>query len=173
MESTKLFGGKFLEVYVDTIKRNNKEIKWERCSRKNDTKAVMIVPYHVKKNKWIMIQEWRVPINGYEIGFPAGLIDGNESVENAIIREMKEETGLDVININRISPFTYSSSGMTDEAVAIAYVEVDGEVSNKFLEPTEDIIPLLVSKEEIKKLMKQPELKWGSKAWIICDHISQ
>jgi hypothetical protein len=30
---------------------------------------------------------------------------------------------------------------------------------------------MLVSKNEIEKLMKQPDLKWGSKAWLICKDI--
>ena len=171
MQSKLMYSGKFLEIYEDEHDNGKKIVKWERCSRKNNTKAVMIIPYHISKEKYVMIQEYRVPIEGYEIGFPAGLIDGDESIENAIKREMKEETGLDLVYIKEISPFTYSSSGMTDEAVAIAFVDVDGEVSDKFLEPSEDIIPMLVSKNEIEKLMKQPDLKWGSKAWLICNNI--
>ena len=171
MQSKLMYSGKFLEIYEDEHDNGKKIVKWERCSRKNNTKAVMIIPYHISKEKYVMIQEYRVPIEGYEIGFPAGLIDGDESIENAIKREMKEETGLDLVYIKEISPFTYSSSGMTDEAVAIAFVDVDGEVSDKFLEPSEDIIPMLVSKNEIEKLMKQPYLKWGSKAWLICNNI--
>ena len=100
-----------------------------------------------------MIQEFRVPIKDYEIGFPAGLIEENENIEDAIRRELKEESGLNLVSISEISPFTYSSSGMTDEAVAIAFVNVDGEVSDKFLEPSENIIPMLVSSDEINKLM--------------------
>ncbi len=171
--STKLYDGKFLDIYIDTYKKDDKIIKWERCSRKNNTKVVMIVPYHVSKQKYLMIQEFRIPIRDYEIGFPAGLIEENENIEDAIKRELKEETGLDLVSIKEISPFTYSSSGMTDEAIAIAFVDVDGEISDKFLEPSEDIIPMLVSKEEIEKLMKQPDLKWGSKAWLICKEIVQ
>ena len=166
-----MYSGKFLEIYEDEHDNGKKLVKWERCSRKNNTKAIMIVPYHVSKEKYVMIQEYRVPIEGYEIGFPAGLIDGDESIENTIKREMKEETGLDVIKIKKISPFTYSSSGMTDEAVAIAFVDVDGEISDKFLEPSEDIIPMIISKDEIKKLLNLEDLKWGSKAWIICNNI--
>lgn len=171
MKSKLLYSGKFLEIYEDEHDNGKKLLKWERCSRKNNTKAVMIVPYHVSKEKYLMIQEFRIPIRDYEIGFPAGLIEENENIEDAISRELKEETGLDLVSIKEISPFTYSSSGMTDEAVAIAFVDVDGEVSDKFLEPSEDIIPMLVSKNEIEKLMKQPDLKWGSKAWLICNNI--
>lgn len=173
IKTSKVYDGKFLDIFIDTYFNGKKVLNWERCSRKNNTKAVMIVPYHVSKEKYVMIQEYRVPIKNYEIGFPAGLIDGNESIENAIKREMKEETGLDVIEIKKISPFTYSSSGMTDEAIAIAYVNVDGEISDKFLEPSEDIIPMIVSKVEIKRLLSLKDLKWGSKAWLICNEISK
>lgn len=168
METEKLFSGKFLEIYEDTYDNGKKIVKWERCSRKNNVKAVMIVPYHVEEHKCVMIQEYRIPIRDYELGFPAGLIESNESIENAVKREIKEETGLDLINIYKLSPFTYSSSGMTDEAVAIAFVDVKGEISDKFLEPSEDIIPMMVSIDQMKELLNDSSIKWGSKAWLIC-----
>ena len=173
MQNKLMYSGKFLEIYEDEYDNGKTLLKWERCSRKKNTKAVMIVPYHISKEKYLMIQEFRVPIKDYEIGFPAGLIEENENIEDAIRRELKEESGLNLVSISEISPFTYSSSGMTDEAVAIAFVHVDGEVSDKFLEPSENIIPMLVSSDEINKLMKLPDLKWGSKAWLICKYIKE
>ena len=171
MESKKVYDGKFLDIFVDTYDNGKKILNWERCARKNDTKAVMIVPYHVEENKYIMIKEFRIPIKDYELGFPAGLIEKDESVENAIKREIKEETGLDLVHINKISPFTYSSSGMTDEAVSIAFVEVKGKLSDKFLEESEDIVPMFVSIDEINKLLNDQSIKWGSKAWLICNFV--
>lgn len=169
----KVYNGKFLDMYIDTHINGKKVIQWERCSRKGNTKAVMIVPYYLEKEKYVMIKEYRIPIKDYEVGFPAGLIEQNESIENAIKRELKEETGLDLVAITKISPFTYSSSGMTDEAVAIAFVEVKGELTNKFLEQTEDISQKLVSIDEMQDMLKDNTIKWGSKAWLICDNIVQ
>jgi len=171
MESKKVYDGKFLDIFIDTYDNGKKILNWERCSRKNDTKAVMIVPYHVTQHKYVMIQEFRVPIKDYEVGFPAGLIEPNEFVEEAVEREIKEETGLDLVRINKISPFTYSSSGMTDEAVTIAFVDVKGNLSNKFLEPSEDIIPMIISINQIKKMLDDENFKWGSKAWLICNFL--
>lgn len=169
--STKVYDGKFLDMYVDTYIDGNKIKNWERCSRKGKTNAVMIVAKHIRTNKYVMISEFRIPINAREIGFPAGLIEPNETVEDTVKREIKEETGLDLVEIQTISPLVYNTSGMTDEGVYIAYVTVDGEISNQYMEENEDIIQMIVSKEEIKNLLDDKNNKWGAKAWIICNNI--
>lgn len=167
------YSGKFLELYTDKcITDDGKEVNWERCSRKNDTKAVMIVPYHITEKKFVMISEYRVPIKGKEIGFPAGLIDKpNEPIEEVIKRELKEETGLDLVNILTISPFVYSTAGMTDESIAIAYVLVDGIPSTEFLQESEEITTFFASKDQLANLLKYNNANWGAKAWIICNNI--
>ena len=44
------YEGKFLDFHTDTFLTNDqKEVKWECVSRKNNIKAVMIVPYHIEK----------------------------------------------------------------------------------------------------------------------------
>ena len=166
--NTKVYSGRFLDIYIDTLIKDNKVVEWERCSRKNKTNAVMIVAKHIQNNKYVLISEFRMPINDREIGFPAGLIEENESIETTIKRELKEETGLDLINIVAISPLAYNSSGMTDEGVYIAYVLVDGEISQINLQDNEDIETFLLNKDEINNLLQDKQVKWGSKAWLIC-----
>lgn len=170
MKSEPLYHGNFLDMNLVTMTNSKgKEIKWECVSRKNKTNAVVIVPYHIQKKKFVYISEFRIPINGHEICFPAGLLDKeNESFEDTVARELKEETGLELVKIRRVSPKGYNSAGMTDEAVSIVYADVNGELSNKFQEDTEDIRAFLMSKEEIRYLLKM-NVKWGSKAWIISD----
>ena len=81
MKSKKVYDGKFLDIFIDTYEKDGKIINWERCSRKNKTNAVMIVAKHITKQKYVMISEFRIPINAREFGFPAGLIEEGESIE--------------------------------------------------------------------------------------------
>src|SRR4029077_17505743 len=70
-----------------------------------------------------VIREYRVTLQAYEFTFPAGLLEPDEPIENAIRRELKEETGLDLLEIDSISPLTYSSSGLSDETAKVAFVK--------------------------------------------------
>ena len=80
-------------------------------------------------------------INKYIYELPAGLIDNNEDIETSVRRELKEETGLDLISINKINSKDklYLSPGMTDESVAFVYCLCDGEITDKYEEEDEDI----------------------------------
>lgn len=171
INSEKVYDGKFLDIYVDTLEKDNKQIKWQRCSRKNQTNAVMIVAYHQRYKKYLMISEYRIPIKGRQIGFPAGLIQENETIENTIIRQMKQESGLDVVQILEISPLVYNTSGLTDEGVYIAYVVVDGNISKEYLQGDQDIQPFFAGRIEMEEMLQNKKLKFGAKAWIICTNI--
>ncbi|MGD8251830.1 MAG: NUDIX hydrolase [Desulfobacterales bacterium] len=80
--------------------------------------AVVIAATHAERRAVVVIEEFRVPLGGYQYGFPAGLVDPGETIEDAAVRELKEETGLDLVRISKISPPIYSSSGMTDESIS-------------------------------------------------------
>lgn len=172
IDTKKVYEGKFLSVFEDSFSNNDKTINWETVRRNgNDNGGVVIVPFHVKKNKYVLTKEFRIPIEDFEISFPAGLVEDNETIEETVKREILEETGLHVVNFIKISPMTYSTAGLTDEKSAIVFVNVDGEINDKFLQPSEEILPFFVSIDEMSKLLALPDLKWGSKAWLICENI--
>ena len=135
--------------------------------------AVVIVPYYWPKNSLVLTREYRVAIADYEYGFPAGLIDTDESIEKAAERELFEETGLTLTRVNKVSPPIYSSPGMTDEAVSLVYVDCEGAPSNKYNEDSEMIETLLLSLSDIERLLRNKSLKFGAKAWIILDGFIQ
>ena len=165
---------KFVSLYDVEYKNKNGEKKhWMVSSRKDKEElekiylenkedkidAVVICALHKSENKLVLINQYRVPINKYIYELPAGLVDNNENIETSVRRELKEETGLDLMSINKINSKDklYLSPGMTDESVAFVYCLCDGQLSDKYQEEDEDIKPLLISKEEAKNILESKD----------------
>ena len=162
---------KFLSLYdAKYTNKANKENHWIIASRKkyedlkeqyfngkkDDIDAVVIAALHKQSNKLVLVKQFRIPLNDYVYELPAGLIDANESIESTLERELKEETGLKLLEINEKlgRRQLYLSGGMTEESAALIYCTCEGEVSTDYLEADEDIEPILVDKEEAKKLLE-------------------
>ena len=118
--------------------------------------AVVIAALHKESNKLVLIKQFRVPLNDYVYELPAGLIDNNEKIDIAAVRELKEETGLSLIEINheKSKDKVFLSVGMTNESVALVYCTCKGVISNEYLEDDENIETILVSQVEAKELLK-------------------
>lgn len=124
--------------------------------------AVIIVASH--KDRLVITKEVRPIVGDYEYGFPAGLIDKDETAEQAAIREFKEETGLD-LQINVVSPpHLYSSAGLTNETIQFVIGEASGEPSRDHLEPGENIDVILADIAFIREIAYSGKAM-GAKAW--------
>lgn len=164
-------------VDISYLDKNGKPQNWSAVERPNETKAVVIVPIVGRDGsnpKLAITREYRVPIQGYEYGFPAGLLDKyDESPIDAAERELFEETGLRVLRVIRgPSPFVFNSPGLTNESCCMVSVEAYGEPSSKHTEDSEDITTLLLDRDGVKKLMLEAsdsQIMIGAKAWIIFD----
>ncbi len=75
---------------VDLEFSNGVRRRYERM-RPEGRAAVLIVP--IIDNCLVLIREYAVGIESYELGFPKGLIDAGESVQHAANRELMEEVG--------------------------------------------------------------------------------
>lgn len=173
---------KYLSLY-DATYENKKGDKrhWTIASRKNlqtlneqffqgkeeTVDAVVIAAIHEQSKKMVIIKQFRIPLNDYVYELPAGLVDDNEEAENAIARELKEETGLELVAINheKSRKKVYASAGMTDESLSMVYCSCKGKLSDKFLEDDEDIEAILISKEEAKSMLKN-DIKMDIKAYM-------
>jgi ADP-ribose pyrophosphatase len=178
IDSTKLTTLEWLNLFnVSYLDKNGEHKNWQIASRKKEPKcvakdfanpdAVVMVPFHKSKKKMVITKEYRVPLADYEYGFPAGLIDEGEKIQEAARRELKEETGLELTRFIKIGPPMYSSAGMTDESVSMVYIECDGEPSTEGNEGSENIQVLFVSREEALRLCEDASLKFDAKAWIV------
>lgn len=174
---------KFLSLYDAEYENKTGKLKhWTIASRKDFTvleeqyfkgreekiDAVIIAALHMSSQKLVLIRQFRVPLNGFVYELPAGLVDGDESMETSVKRELKEETGLELTHINyeRTRKSVYASAGMTDESAAIVFCTCDGIVSKKYLEEDEDIDTILLSQQEARELLGT-DVKIDMRAFIM------
>ncbi|MBW2178044.1 MAG: NUDIX hydrolase [Deltaproteobacteria bacterium] len=163
----------FEVAYVD---KNGQPKTWEVVSRKTTPKcitgdfippdAVVIVPFHRTEKKMVIIREYRVALAGFEYSLPAGLIDKEESIETASCRELKEETGLDITEILKISPPLNATAGMTDENFCMVYCQCEGSATADGNEGTETIETILVSPEDAAVLLADTKIRFDVKLWL-------
>ena len=152
-----------MTTYFDT---KGKRCEWDWVTRPKTKNAVMIAAQHINDGL-VLIKEYRVPIQNYEWGFPAGLIEEGEKPEACAVREFKEETGMDLRNIQEVSPVLYNSAGLTDEGVIIVIGEAYGEMSDKGHESSEEIEIHTMGPSRVKELMSEKGVCMGAKAWLL------
>ncbi|KHN80033.1 Putative nudix hydrolase 2 [Toxocara canis] len=116
------------------------------------------------KKYFVLVKQYRIPINGFCLEFPAGLltfderivyhrllkdniqepehlgqmsfanepptglVDGNESIEAAGLRELKEETGYTATKVISCTKGKQGlDPGLTDDSIRFLTVEIDGD----------------------------------------------
>lgn len=128
-------------------------------TRVNKPDGVIIYSvYGEKKDRLVLIRQYRFSIDDYLYELPAGLVDEGETYAQAGARELKEETGLDFtpLPVDEMfhKPF-FTTVGLTDESCATVYGYASGTVSRDGLEDNEDIEAVLADRDEIRRILKE------------------
>src|SRR5438132_1072435 len=170
----KITNEKWLNLFRATYEHKGHKGGWVFASRRDKPApgehidAVVMVPVlheDGKPPKLVMLKEFRVPVGGYSLAFPAGLLEKGEGIEEAVRREMHEETGLEVTRFRKISPPIHSSAGMTDETAVLVFIDVVGKPDTANLEESEDIEVMLLDMAEVSRLCDNPGSAVDAKAW--------
>lgn len=147
--------------------------------------AVVIVAVHSEPNqpnRLVLTSEFRVPVGGRELGFPAGLIeqsdfdaahDWQNAAKLAAIREVKEETGLIFQPIDASPPNLYSSAGLTNESITLVIGTATGTPCADGCERDEDIEVILATQEDLRRLMYSHDYAHSKTAWPFIWHFAQ
>lgn len=106
---------------------------------------------------FLLIREFRYPINRFCYSFPTGIMDPGETVEEAAERELFEETGLSVVRIDEILPAGNFAAGLCDELIAPVRMTVAGSMRGS-TDPVEEIVPCRMTPAEVRALLRDRDL---------------
>jgi ADP-ribose pyrophosphatase len=151
---------------VDFVDETGASRTWEIAVRKTTSKSGVdavamgnIFLHPSKPPSTLLVIQYRPPVGKYTVEWPAGLIDGDETPEEAAVREMKEETGYEGM-ILETSPTVAADPGLTNATLKLVMVEVqlsegDSGMPEQKLDEGELIERVMVPLSELyERLMK-------------------
>ena len=86
--------GSDIHYYVSSRAKTPNDLKINTRNEKPDG-VIIYSLYGEKKDRVVLVRQYRYPLDDYVYELPSGLVDQGEDYRQAGIREMKEETGLD------------------------------------------------------------------------------
>lgn len=134
--------------------------------------AVCIVPL-LPDGSVLLEREFRYPLNSWCVSLPAGLIDAGESLEEAVARELAEETGYRLradtpLPVRPLPQPGFSSTGLTEENVQVVFAQVEpaGEARP---DSAELIEPFIVARADLRAFLDANELPIGTRCQLILE----
>jgi ADP-ribose pyrophosphatase len=131
-------------IFDDFFKIDEAHLRFERFDgqmspvvrrlslERGDSVAALV--FNIKTQRVILVNQFKYPTYkkgpGWITETVAGMIDQGESAEDAMRREVLEETGYRVSGVERIATF-YVSPGGSSERIILYYAEVDEEKAGK------------------------------------------
>lgn len=159
--------GQERKYYVASRAKNETELEITRKKQKADG-VIIYSLYGEKRDRVVLIRQYRYAIGDYIYELPAGLVEPDEDYHEAAVREMKEETGLTLQTLSVDKMFErpyYTTIGMTDECCGTVYGYASGEVSTKLQEDSEDIEVVLADKDEVRRILSEERVA------IVCSYM--
>ncbi len=154
VSSKKIFKGKLLDVKKDEVVLPNNKVGYREWIKHPG--AACCIPI-LKKNKIIMVKQYRYPVGEESIELPAGKIDRNETSKDCALRELEEETGYIANKLTLLTMF-YPAIGMANEKIWI-YLARDLEKSKVCLDKDEFIEKMIVDQKTAIDMVKKGIIK--------------
>ncbi|OTB17003.1 hypothetical protein K445DRAFT_316521 [Daldinia sp. EC12] len=129
---------KWINLVKITYEDENGQVRtWEAMRRPGrpstsvvDAVQMIAVIHHKEGPKVLLEKQFRAPAGKIVIEFPAGLVDEGETVEQAALRELKEETGYvgEVVpDRGGTRPILFSSPASSSSKTFLIHLKIDPE----------------------------------------------
>jgi ADP-ribose pyrophosphatase len=154
ISSKMIYDGRAVKFRVDTIQMPDGRETTREIVEHAECIAVVAVD---EKDNVLLVRQYRTPIEKELLEIPAGGIDTGEKPEEAVRREMQEETGFLPRKLVRLGGF-YSAPGFCTEYLHL-YLATNFVSSRLFAEDTESISLVHVPVKEIPALLTSGKIE--------------
>lgn len=136
----------------EIISRNHNMDTYEALHGENPD-SVVVIATDENGEKILINREFRMAVGDWVYNFPAGLIDEGEKPEESAVRELREETGLELYEIDDFIGPSYSAVGFSNEINVCVVGKARGEIAPSD-SALEEIEAGWYTKSEIRELLK-------------------
>ena len=126
--------------------------------------AVVIIATDETGEKILIDKEFRLAPGEWVYNFPAGLIDPGETPQESAKRELREETGLELYEIDDFIGTSYSAVGFSNETNVCVVGKARGEF-HKSTSTLEEIEAGWYTKAEVRELLKKAKFAARTQAY--------
>lgn len=144
--------------YYFASRNDEAHIKHKTHSMSPEGMAIYAV-LEQEPDKIVLLRQYRYPLNDYIYELPAGLIEDGETSAEAAIREMQEETGLNLAVYEGGADYCrrpfFLAQGFSDESGCIVYGMASGDVNTGGQEASEDIEVVLADKAKVRQILSE------------------
>ena len=179
----KIHEGRFITRYdVDYVTAAGNPKTYEIVSRNKNIQtlddlqnrtpdSVILILTDETGERLLVCREYRMAMAQWIYNFPAGLIDPGERPEESARRELREETGLELVRIDDVLDGSYSAIGFSNERNVCVFGAAAGEFKESSSD-MEEIVPGWYTKEEMRRLLRTEAFAARTQAycyaWAFC-----
>lgn len=118
IKTEEIFAGKMITLQVDTVSLSDGRTATREIVRHPGAAAVMAL----LDGKLLVVEQFRKPLEKFQIEIPAGKLDPGEDPMTAAARELEEETGYRSDDLKLMSAF-FTSPGFADEKLYVYFTD--------------------------------------------------
>lgn len=152
VRSKEVFRGKLITVRKDTVRLSGGKTTEREIVVHPDVVAILPV---LDDGRIVLVRQFRKAAERVLLEAPAGGIDGDETPEEAVRREMVEETGYRVDSLELLYTF-YTSPGFTTEKMYL--YKATGLEPGEATEETDQIEVVCLTREEAEEAIRSGEI---------------
>lgn len=169
VESKTLYQGRIINLRVDTVRLPNGRLATREIAE--HAHCVCIVPLDEQGNV-LLVRQYRKPAEAELLEIPAGGVEEGEVSQEAVLRELQEETGFTAGNLRHLASFWMTPGWSTEYMHAYlatdlspAHSAADEDENISVVRTPLDLIPQMIEAGEIQDAKSIASLLLALRPW--------